>query len=96
VKGARLDLTRPQILAFRRHVGALDARLPAGPRSLRRAATVLRERIGAPPPAAVKGELETCLAGLQERLGPEASRGIWDEGAALTPEEVHRLAAAGG
>ena len=36
--GARLDLTRPQILAFRRQVGALDARLPRGQRSLRRAA----------------------------------------------------------
>jgi hypothetical protein len=33
-----LDLTRPQILAFRRHVGALDERLPHGRRSLRRAA----------------------------------------------------------
>jgi Winged helix DNA-binding domain len=38
VTGARLDLTRPQILAFRRQVGALDARLPRGQRSLRRAA----------------------------------------------------------
>ncbi|MGH2490788.1 MAG: hypothetical protein ACRDF9_04700, partial [Candidatus Limnocylindria bacterium] len=36
--GSRLDLTRPQILAFRRHVGALDERLPRGRRSLRRAA----------------------------------------------------------
>lgn len=35
---SRLDLTRSQILAFRRHVGALDERLPAGARSLRRAA----------------------------------------------------------
>ena len=35
---ARLDVTRPQILAFRRHAGALDARLPAGPSSLRHAA----------------------------------------------------------
>ncbi|MGD0556897.1 MAG: crosslink repair DNA glycosylase YcaQ family protein [Streptosporangiaceae bacterium] len=34
----RLDLTRSQILAFRRHVGALDERLPSGERSLRRAA----------------------------------------------------------
>ncbi len=34
----RLDLTRPQILAFRQHVGALDERLPRGRRSLRRAA----------------------------------------------------------
>ena len=34
----RLDLTRPQILAFRRLVGALDERLPRGRRSLRRAA----------------------------------------------------------
>src|SRR5436305_4236041 len=33
-----LDLTRSQILAFRRRVGALDERLPPGPRSLRRAA----------------------------------------------------------
>lgn len=33
-----LDLTRAQILAFRRRVGALDARLPPGARSLRRAA----------------------------------------------------------
>jgi len=33
-----LDLTRSQILAFRRRVGALDERLPAGARSLRRAA----------------------------------------------------------
>ena len=36
--GSRLDLTRAQILAFRRHVGALDERLPRGRRSLRRAA----------------------------------------------------------
>jgi Winged helix DNA-binding domain len=34
----RLTLTRPQILAFRRQAGALDERLPPGPRSLRRAA----------------------------------------------------------
>jgi hypothetical protein len=34
----RLDLTRPQILAYRRTVGALDERLPRGTRSLRRAA----------------------------------------------------------
>ena len=33
-----LTLTRPQILAFRRHVGGLERRLPAGRRSLRRAA----------------------------------------------------------
>ena len=36
--GARLDLTRPQILAFRRKAGGLDERLPRGRRSLRRAA----------------------------------------------------------
>jgi hypothetical protein len=36
----RLDLTRSQILAFRRHVGALDQRLPPGRRSLSRAAWV--------------------------------------------------------
>ncbi|MPV36424.1 DNA glycosylase AlkZ-like family protein [Georgenia subflava] len=35
---ARLDLGRAQILAFRRRVGALDERLPAGSDSLRRAA----------------------------------------------------------
>jgi Winged helix DNA-binding domain len=34
----RLDLTRSQILAFRRRVGALDERLPRGRRSLRVAA----------------------------------------------------------
>src|SRR5262245_28086531 len=33
-----LDLTREQILAFRRRVSALDERLPRGARSLRRAA----------------------------------------------------------
>jgi hypothetical protein len=38
VTGARLDLTRPQIVAFRRRAGALDERLPPGPDSLRRAA----------------------------------------------------------
>jgi Winged helix DNA-binding domain len=38
VTRTRLDLTRPQILAFRRHVGALDERLPRGRRSLRQAA----------------------------------------------------------
>jgi hypothetical protein len=38
VTRARLDLTRSQILAFRRHVGALDERLEHGQRSLRRAA----------------------------------------------------------
>ena len=36
--GSRLGLSRSQILAFRRHVGALDERLPPGRRSLRRAA----------------------------------------------------------
>ena len=35
---SRLDLARSQILAFRRHVGALDDRLPPGRTSLRRAA----------------------------------------------------------
>jgi hypothetical protein len=35
---SRLELTRQQILAFRRRVGALDERMPAGPESLRRAA----------------------------------------------------------
>lgn len=35
---ARLELTRPQILAFRRRAGALDERLPPGQRSLRHAA----------------------------------------------------------
>ena len=34
----RLDLSRAQILAFRRTVQALDARMPPGPDSLRRAA----------------------------------------------------------
>jgi hypothetical protein len=38
VTRTRLDLTRPQILAFRRQAGALDERLPRGRRSLRRAA----------------------------------------------------------
>ena len=35
---ARLELSRSQILAFRRRVGALEERLPPGARSLRRAA----------------------------------------------------------
>jgi len=35
---ARLEVTRAQILAFRRRVGCLEARLPAGRRSLREAA----------------------------------------------------------
>jgi hypothetical protein len=34
----RLDLTRKQVLTFRRRAGGLDARLPPGPDSLRRAA----------------------------------------------------------
>jgi hypothetical protein len=34
----RLDLTRAQVLGYRRNVGALDERLPSGPDSLRRAA----------------------------------------------------------
>jgi len=38
VSRPRLELTRSQILAFRRHAGALDERLPPGRRSLRRAA----------------------------------------------------------
>src|SRR5512132_4181630 len=36
--GSRLQLNREQILAFRRHVNALDRRMPYGPRSLRTAA----------------------------------------------------------
>src|SRR5580765_1242486 len=35
---SRLGVTRQQILAHRRRVGALDERLPMGPESLRRAA----------------------------------------------------------
>src|SRR5581483_7786663 len=35
---SRLQLSRSQILAFRRRVGALDERLPMGAKSLRRAA----------------------------------------------------------
>jgi DNA glycosylase AlkZ-like len=38
VTGPRLELTRQQILAFRRNVGALDQRLPPGRKSLRQAA----------------------------------------------------------
>jgi hypothetical protein len=38
VTTARLELTRDQVLAHRRHVGALDERLPPGPDALRRAA----------------------------------------------------------
>src|ERR1041385_78794 len=38
VSTPRLRLTRSQILAFRRRVGALDQRNPAGRRSLRQAA----------------------------------------------------------
>ncbi len=38
MKRLPLDLTREQILAYRRTVGGLDERLPPGPRSLRRAA----------------------------------------------------------
>jgi hypothetical protein len=38
VTTARLELTRPQILAFRRRVGALDERLAPGASSLRKAA----------------------------------------------------------
>jgi hypothetical protein len=38
VTSNRLDLTRAQILAFRRRAGALDERLPPGEESLRRAA----------------------------------------------------------
>lgn len=38
MKEARLTLTRAQIVAFRRHVGALDKRLPPGSANLRRAA----------------------------------------------------------
>ena len=36
--GVRLDLTRPQILAFRQNAGGLSTRLPRGRDSLRRAA----------------------------------------------------------
>jgi hypothetical protein len=38
VTGPRVELTRAQILAHRRAVGALDERLPPGPKSLRQAA----------------------------------------------------------
>jgi len=38
VSPAQLDLSRQQILAFRRHASALDARLPPGERSVRHAA----------------------------------------------------------
>ncbi|HTR36169.1 MAG TPA: hypothetical protein VMH80_09720 [Bryobacteraceae bacterium] len=37
-KVPRLELTRSQILAFRRQAGSLDERLPAGAKSLRQIA----------------------------------------------------------
>src|SRR6187397_2728935 len=38
MSGARLEVTRGQVLGFRRRVGYLDERLPRGKESLRRAA----------------------------------------------------------
>ena len=48
---ARLELTRAQVLAFRRRVGALEERLPPRPRSLRTAAWAgLQDSAGRAPP----------------------------------------------
>jgi len=61
----RLELTRAQILAFRRHAGQLDERLPPGPDSLRRAAWAgLQDSM---PRAAV-----LSIHARVERTGPDA------------------------
>ncbi len=58
------------------------------------AATALRERIGAPPvPPADQAELDHSLEILQECLGLDAARCLWQEGARMSLEETIRLAA---
>jgi predicted ATPase len=58
------------------------------------AASMLRDRVGAPASPAVRGELERSLDTMQRALGLDAARRIWQEGAALPLEEMVRLASA--
>jgi hypothetical protein len=68
--GSRLDLTRPQILAFRRRVGSLEERLPRGPGSLRRAAWAgLQDSV----PRAALLSLHARVEGTTERAWEDAS-----------------------
>ncbi len=63
-------------------------------RSLRvaAAAAALRARVGAPASPAVEQELGASLAVLRERLGVDAARAAWVEGAGMSVEEAIRVA----
>ena len=56
MQSARLNLSRTQILAYRRHVGGLESRAKIGKRSIRRVAWA---------GLAVLGLLQTALFGLR-------------------------------
>lgn len=56
------------------------------------AAAALRDRVGAPPSPAVEEELDSALKVLRGRLGAEAARAAWLEGAAMSVEEAIQVA----
>jgi predicted ATPase len=59
------------------------------------AASVLRDRVGAPPSPAVQSELQRSLGAMRQALGLEAARRVWREGVAMPVEGVIRLATGG-
>ena len=58
------------------------------------AAGALRERLGAPRAPSLEEELGATLKGPRERLGPEAARAAWLEGAAMSVGDAIQLATA--
>jgi predicted ATPase/tRNA A-37 threonylcarbamoyl transferase component Bud32 len=54
---------------------------------------VLRETVGVPVSPAEKEELETAVAAMREKLGPQASRLAWQEGTGLSTTQAIDLGA---
>ena len=87
---SRLKLTRNQILAFRRRVGALDERMPMGPESLRRAAWAgLQDSM----PRAALLSLHARVDGVEEWKWvkpPSGGTAVWSHDGGICTGEVYK------
>lgn len=92
----RLDHRRgiARLLESLAFLAAEEGRAEHGLR-LAAAASVLRDRIGAPPSQVVQAELERSLDVMHRALGLDAARHVWREGLAMPVDEAIRLATGG-
>lgn len=105
--GPRLELTRAQVLAYRRNVGALDERLPPGTHSLRQAAWAglqdsmpraallsIHARVGGTEPATWEDPSLVQLWGPRFSAYVVAARDQWVFSLGRLPEDAGRRRAA--